>query len=475
MPDQAQSLRRQILDLVTRYHAAAFPPGDFTPGETSVPVAGRVFDAAELVNLVDSSLDFWLTTGRFAAMFERQFARFCGLRHAILVNSGSSANLLALTALTSPTLKERRLQPGDEVITVAAGFPTTVNPIIQNGLVPVFVDVHVPTYNIDVRHLEEARSSRTRAVMLAHTLGNPFDLSSVTDFCRRRGLWLIEDCCDALGATYDGESVGTFGDLATASFYPAHHITTGEGGCVLTNNAQLKRLVESFRDWGRDCWCDPGKDGTCGKRFQWQLGDLPFGYDHKYTYSHIGYNLKATDMQAAVGLSQLQKLPDFVALRRNNFQTLRDGLSDLEEFLILPEPTPASDPSWFGFPLALRPEAPLAREDLLQHLNERRIGTRLLFGGNLTRQPAYRDVPHRTVGDLANSDFVMNNVFWLGLYPGLTEEMLAYIIETLHEHIARATFTDPGNGRRESAVKSAERKAESKIAPDLFPVRDSGP
>jgi CDP-6-deoxy-D-xylo-4-hexulose-3-dehydrase len=434
--DQTPTLRTQILELVAQYHAAAFPPREFVPGQTPVPVAGRVFDAAELVNLVDSSLDFWLTTGRFAAEFERRFAKFCNLRHAMLVNSGSSANLLALTALTSPKLEERRLKPGDEVITVAAGFPTTVNPIIQNGLVPVFVDVDVPTYNIDVSYLEEARSSRTRAVMLAHTLGNPFDLAAVTDFCRRHDLWLIEDCCDALGAMYDGRPVGTFGDLATVSFYPAHHITMGEGGCVLADQAKLKTLVESFRDWGRDCWCDPGRDNTCGKRFDWKLGQLPHGYDHKYTYSHIGYNLKATDMQAAIGLAQLDKLPEFIAARRRNFQALRDGLKDLEEFLVLPEPTPRTEPSWFGFPVAVRPEAPLVRDDLLRYLNDHQIGTRLLFGGNLVRQPAYRDVPHRTVGDLANSDFVMNHVFWLGVYPGLTPEMIAYVVQSIHDYVS---------------------------------------
>lgn len=436
MTDQTPTLRTQILELVAQYHAAAFPPREFVPGQTPVPVAGRVFDAAELVNLVDSSLDFWLTTGRFAAEFERRFAKFCNLRHAMLVNSGSSANLLALTALTSPKLEERRLKPGDEVITVAAGFPTTVNPIIQNGLVPVFVDVDVPTYNIDVSYLEEARSSRTRAVMLAHTLGNPFDLAAVTDFCRRHDLWLIEDCCDALGAMYDGRPVGTFGDLATVSFYPAHHITMGEGGCVLADQAKLKTLVESFRDWGRDCWCDPGRDNTCGKRFDWKLGQLPHGYDHKYTYSHIGYNLKATDMQAAIGLAQLDKLPEFIAARRRNFQALRDGLKDLEEFLVLPEPTPRTEPSWFGFPVAVRPEAPLVRDDLLRYLNDHQIGTRLLFGGNLVRQPAYRDVPHRTVGDLANSDFVMNHVFWLGVYPGLTPEMIAYVVQSIHDYVS---------------------------------------
>ncbi|MBV8864001.1 MAG: lipopolysaccharide biosynthesis protein RfbH, partial [Acidobacteriaceae bacterium] len=332
-----EELRDRILELVTEYHGEAFPTRPFVPGESAVPVSGRVFDAEDMRSLVDSSLDFWLTTGRFAAQFEKQFARWFGIRTATLVNSGSSADLLAVTALTSPKLGDRRLKPGDEVITVAAGFPTTVNPIIQNGLVPVFVDEHVPTYNIDVTMLEEARSERTRAVVIAHTLGNPFNLHAVTDFVRKHDLWLIEDCCDAVGATYKGQKVGTFGDLATVSFYPAHHITMGEGGCVLAEKPLLKTLVESFRDWGRDCWCEPGKENTCGKRFDWQLGDLPHGYDHKYTYSHIGYNLKMTDMQAAVGVSQLKKLPEFIAKRRANFHALREGLKDLEEFFILPE------------------------------------------------------------------------------------------------------------------------------------------
>jgi CDP-6-deoxy-D-xylo-4-hexulose-3-dehydrase len=428
----AQALRARILELVAEYHEAAFPARGFLPGTTPVPVAGRVFDAADLEHLVDASLDFWLTTGRYAARFEMEFARFLGLRHAVLVNSGSSANLLALSCLTSPKLGDEALRPGDEVITVAAGFPTTVNPIVQNRLVPVFVDVTVPTYNIDVRQLEAAWSPRTRAVMIAHTLGNPFDLAAVTDFVQRHDLWLIEDCCDAVGATYGGRPVGTFGDLATVSFYPAHHITMGEGGCVLTDSPRLKTLVESFRDWGRDCWCDPGKDNTCGRRFDWQLGNLPCGYDHKYTYSHIGYNLKVTDMQAAVGVAQLRKLPEFIAARRLNFATLRAGLKDLQEFFLLPEAAPGSQPSWFGFPLAVRPGAPFTRDDLTRYLEGRKIGTRLLFGGNLLRQPAYQGIEHRTAGDLANTDFVMDRVFWLGVYPGLTPVMLAYMLDVIH-------------------------------------------
>ena len=431
MNNRAEDLRRQILDLVAQYCDEAFAPQPFTPGQSPVPVSGRVFDAAEVRELVDASLDFWLTTGRFADRFEREFARFVGVRECVLVNSGSSANLVALSALTSPRLGDRRLVPGDEVITVAAGFPTTVNPILQNNLVPVFIDVTVPTYNADVAQLEAALSPRTRALFFAHTLGNPFDLDAVTEFARRHHLWLIEDCCDAVGSTYRGQKVGTLGDLATTSFYPAHHITMGEGGSVLTNTPLLRTLVESFRDWGRDCWCAPGKDNTCGKRFDWQLGDLPCGYDHKYTYSHIGYNLKLTDMQAAVGVAQLQKLPSFIEARRRNFDALKLGLRELEDFLILPEPTAGSDPSWFGFPIAVRPEAPFTRNHVTRHLEDRKIATRLLFGGNLVRQPAYQGRHFRVVGSLANADFVMNQVFWIGLYPGITPRMIDYTIETL--------------------------------------------
>ena len=431
MSTDAQQLRAQILELVEKYHALQFAPKPFEKGETSIPFAGRVFDAEEVKLLVDSSLDFWLTTGRFAQTFEKQFARFMGLRSAVLVNSGSSANLLALTCLTSPKLGDRRLQPGDEVITVATGFPTTVNPIVQNNLVPVFVDVHVPTYNIDTSMLEAALSSRTRAIMVAHTLGNPFDLGTVTAFARQHDLWLIEDTCDAVGATYNGQKVGTFGDLGTVSFYPAHHMTMGEGGAVLMEKPMLKTLVESFRDWGRDCWCEPGKDNTCGKRFDWQLGELPCGYDHKYTYSHIGYNLKLTDMQAAVGVAQLQKLPSFIAARRRNFELLKEGLKGCEDVFILPEATPNSEPSWFGFPIAVREDAPFSREDIVRHLEGRKIATRLLFGGNLLRQPAYQNVKHRKIGSLKNADFVMNRVFWVGVYPGLRQEHIEYMVESL--------------------------------------------
>ena len=428
----AQDLRERILALVEEYWVEAFAPAEFVPGTTPVPVAGRVFDAEEIRRLVDSSLDFWLTTGRFAEQFEREFAAFFGRRYSVLVNSGSSANLLALSALTSPKLGTRRLRPGDEVITAAAGFPTTVNPTVQCGLVPVFVDIDVPTYNVDVRELEAACSERTRAVMLAHTLGNPFDVAAVKDFTDRHRLWLIEDCCDAVGSTYENKLAGTFGDLATTSFYPAHHITMGEGGAVLGDAPLLKTIVESFREWGRDCWCDPGKANTCGKRFDWELGQLPHGYDHKYIYSHIGYNLKATDMQASVGVAQLKKLPQFIAARKRNYSALRAGLEDLQEFFVLPEATRNSDPSWFGFPLLVRPDAPFSRAELIRFLEDRKIASRALFGGNLIRQPAYADVRYRTVGDLRNSDLVMKQLLWIGVYPGLSAQMIDYVIESLH-------------------------------------------
>jgi len=386
----------------------------------------------EIEFLVNAALDFWLTTGRYADQFEKEFARFIGVRSAILVNSGSSANLVALSTLTSPKLADERLRPGDEVITVAAGFPTTVNPIFQNGLVPVFVDVSLPTFNVNVGQLEVALSDRTGAIVLAHTLGNPFDVDAVVDFARQHDLWLIEDCCDAVGSTYKGQKAGTFGDLATTSFYPAHHITMGEGGCVLSDKPLLKTLAESFRDWGRDCWCAPGKENTCGKRFDWQLGDLPHGYDHKYVYSHVGYNLKATDMQAAVGVAQLKKLPSFINTRKSNFLYLKAGLQDLEEFFVLPEATPHSDPSWFGFPMLVRESAPFSRNSLIDFLTSRKIATRQLFGGNLVRQPAYAGLNYRVVGDLPNSDRIMNQAFWIGVYPGLTRAMLDYVLESFH-------------------------------------------
>ncbi len=433
---RAKELRSQIREMVSAYHREVFPAGPFVPGETPVPVSGRVFDEEEIQYLVDSSLDFWLTTGRFADQFEREFAKFIGVREAILVNSGSSANLLAVSALTSEKLGDRRLIPGDEVITVAAGFPTTVNPIIQNGLVPVFIDVDIPTFNADVSQLEAAVSERTRAVIFAHTLGNPFDLDAMTTFTKKHNLWLIEDCCDAVGSTYRGQKVGTFGDLATVSFYPAHHITMGEGGCVLTNKPLLRTIVESFRDWGRDCWCAPGKADTCGKRFDWQLGELPHGYDHKYIYSHIGYNLKATDMQAAVGVAQLKKLPGFIEARKKNFATLMAGLSELREFFVFPQATDGSDPSWFGFPLMVRSGAPFGRTELVTFLEQKKIASRMLFGGNLVRQPAYQKIRHRVVGKLTNADVTMNQAFWIGVYPGLSSDALEYVATSFHSFVS---------------------------------------
>src|SRR5271154_735467 len=435
MSDQAAELRQQILELTAQYHAAKFPPREFVPGTSVVPVSGKVIGAEDICSVVDSALDAWFTTGRFAKEFESKLALFVGVRSASLVNSGSSANLVALSALTSPKLGERQLKPGDEVITVAAGFPTTVNPILQNRLVPVFLDVTLPTYEIDVTRLEEARSERTKAVMIAHTLGNVFDLDAVTAFCRKYKLWLVEDCCDALGSTYKGQKVGTFGDIATVSFYPAHHITMGEGGAVMTDKPTLQVLIDSFRDWGRDCWCEPGMDNTCGKRFDWQLGSLPCGYDHKYTYSHVGYNLKATDMQAALGLSQIEKLPYFIERRRENFKYLKKLLQPLEQYLMLPAAGENSDPSWFGFPIAVKADAPFSRDQLTRHLESNKIGTRLIFAGNLLRQPAYEGYEHRVVGDLKNTDFVMNQVFWIGVYPGLTTEMLDFIAKVMTEFV----------------------------------------
>jgi CDP-6-deoxy-D-xylo-4-hexulose-3-dehydrase len=430
---EAEVLRSRIRELVAEYHAAAFAAAPFVPGQSSVPVSGRVFGASEVQHLVDAGLDFWLTTGRFAARFERAFAKVMGARHAMLANSGSSANLLAVSALTSPLLEGRELREGDEVITVAAGFPTTVNPIFQNRLVPVFVDVDLPSYGIDTSQLEAAVSPKTRAVVVAHTLGNPYDIGAVAEFAKRHDLFVVEDCCDAVGATFDGKSVGTFGDLATVSFYPAHHITMGEGGCVLAHKPVFKRIVESFRDWGRDCWCDPGKENTCGKRFEWQLGDLPHGYDHKYTYSHIGYNLKLTDMQASVGVAQLDRLDDFVAARRRNFAYLHEGLRDLDDVLELAGVHPKAEPSWFGFPMRVRDQAPFNRNAFVHFLEGRKIATRLLFGGNLVRQPAYRGLPFRVVGDLARTEQVMRGTLWVGVYPGLTTEMLDWIIASVRE------------------------------------------
>jgi CDP-6-deoxy-D-xylo-4-hexulose-3-dehydrase len=431
------SVKQRILELVGSYHAETWPEKPFIPGETRIPVSGRVFDANDLIMLVESSLDFWLTTGRFADEFEREFAKFLHVRNAILCNSGSSANLLAISALTSPKLKARALHPGDEVVTVAAGFPTTVNPIFQLGLRPVFVDIDLGTYNVNITKLEEAITKKTKAIFLAHTLGNPFNLNAVRQIAQDYRLWLIEDNCDALGSLYDGRFTGSFGDLATVSFYPAHHITMGEGGCVLTHSPLLKTLVESFRDWGRDCWCDPGMENTCGKRYGWKLGDLPDGYDHKYIYSHIGYNLKLTDMQAAVGVSQLKKLPGFIRARRENWDFLKSNLAQLEDFFILPEPTENSIPSWFGFLLTLRPELKITRKELLEYLYNKKIDTRLLFGGNISKQPAYKGKDFRIYGDLSNSDIAMERSFWIGVFPGLTKPMLEYVLENLYSYCDR--------------------------------------
>lgn len=433
--DTPEGLRQAIADLVRRYAAVAHVPKPFVPGEGAVPVSGKVYGAPEMVALVESSLDFWLTTGRFNEAFEQRLAAFLGIKNVLTVNSGSSANLLAATALTSPLLGEKALRPGDEVITCATGFPTTVNPLLQNGLVPVFLDVQIPTYNMDMTALEAALSPRTRAIMLAHTLGNPFDLDTVMVFAKRHSLFVIEDCCDALGATYQGKLVGNFGSIGTLSFYPAHHITMGEGGAVFTANSLLRRALESLRDWGRDCWCAPGKDNTCKKRFDWQLGDLPHGYDHKYTYSHLGYNLKITDMQAAVALEQMNRLDGFIAARRANFARLQHLFASLQDIFILPEATPGSEPSWFGYCLTLRDDAPFKREALLRFLNDRKIGTRLLFGGNLLRQPYMQGRQYRVMGDLVASDRVMRQTFWLGVYPGLTDDHLTYAVEQVGQFV----------------------------------------
>jgi len=421
-------LRQMAHNIVEKHYDAVHQKDEnFIPGETYIRYAGRVYDAEEMKALVDSSLDFWLTAGRFAKHFEEEFSSFLRVKHCLLTNSGSSANLLAISALTSPKLGERRLKPGDEIITTACAFPTTVNPIIQNNLVPVFLDVDVGAYNIQADKIEAALSPKTKAIFLAHTLGNPFDLDRVMSVVRKHNLWLIEDNCDALGSRYNGQYTGTFGHIATLSFYPPHHITTGEGGALVTSDAQLKRLIGSFRDWGRDCWCEPGGDNTCGKRFGWQLGTLPYGYDHKYIYSHIGYNLKATDMQAAVGAAQLKKLPDFIEARRRNWGLLYEGLKKYDDSFILPRVTDNAEPSWFGFPLTIKERAPFSRNEIVNYLEENRIATRLLFAGNITRQPSFETVKYRIYGELKNTDFIVNNTFWIGVYPGLTSEMLEYI------------------------------------------------
>ncbi|SBT11692.1 lipopolysaccharide biosynthesis protein RfbH [Vibrio celticus] len=428
-----EQLRSQIAELVEQYAALEYAPKEFVGGESVVPPSGKVLGAKELQLMVEASLDGWLTTGRFNDAFEKRLGEYLGVPYVLTTTSGSSANLLALTALTSPKLGDRQLKPGDEVITVAAGFPTTVNPTIQNGLIPVFVDVDIPTYQIKPEMIEAAVTDKTKAIMVAHTLGNVFDLTEARRVADKYNLWLVEDCCDALGSTYNGQMVGTFGDISTLSFYPAHHITMGEGGAVFTKDKELRKLIESFRDWGRDCYCAPGCDNTCKKRFDMQLGSLPQGYDHKYTYSHLGYNLKITDMQAACGLAQMDRVEDLVQARKDNYAYLREGLASCEEFIILPEATENSDPSWFGFPITIREESGIDRVELLKFMDQYKIGTRLLFAGNLTRQPYFENVNYRVVGDLTNTDLIMNNTFWIGVYPGLDQDHLNFVIEKFEE------------------------------------------
>jgi CDP-4-dehydro-6-deoxyglucose reductase, E1 len=434
-PKSADAIRREISELVQQYANIAYAPSVFLPGASVVPPSGKLMGAQELKYMVEASLDGWLTTGRFNAEFEKKLAAFIGIKHLITVNSGSSANLVAFNTLTSPKLGERAIKKGDEVIGVAAGFPTTVNPILQFGAVPVFVDVDQLTHNIDASKIEAAIGPKTKAIMLAHSLGNPFNLDVVTALCKKYNLWLVEDCCDALGSTYRGQMVGTFGDIATLSFYPAHHITMGEGGAVFTKHDELKNIAESFRDWGRDCYCQPGKDNTCGKRFCQQLGDLPFGYDHKYTYSHLGYNLKITDMQAACGLAQLEKAPEFIQARKDNFAFLKQRLKECEEFISLPEATEHSDPSWFGFPITLKENCPVTRLDLLTYLDQNKIGTRLLFAGNLTRQPYMNGAQYRISEDLINTDIVMNKTFWIGVQPSLTNDMMEFSAQKIESFL----------------------------------------
>jgi CDP-4-dehydro-6-deoxyglucose reductase, E1 len=425
---QEQIIRDEILQKVKQLYSLRKEKERFIPGKTIIPFAGRIYDENEMMSLVDSSLDFWLTAGRYAERFESEFAEFFGVKSCSLVNSGSSANLIALTTLTSYKLGDKRLKPGDEVITVATGFPTTVNPIIQNGLIPVFVDVDVPTCNIKAEDIEKAVSSKTRAIMIAHTLGNSFNLDVVMEVVKKYDLFLVEDCCDAVGATYRGKKVGTYGHIATVSFYPAHHMTMGEGGAVLTNDLKLERIIRSFRDWGRDCYCDPGSNNTCGRRFQFQMGTLPYGYDHKYIYTHIGYNLKVLDLQPAIGVEQLKKLPQFIESRNNNFKALKSALMKYEQYLILPEATENSEPSWFGFPITVKEDAGFTKNDIVEFLEKNKIMTRMLFGGNLTRQPAYQEIEKRVVGDLKNSDIIMNYTFFIGVYPGIDEERMNYMV-----------------------------------------------
>ena len=426
-------IKHQIHALIKEYHDEAFKTKPFIAGESPVPVSGKVFDHNELTYITDSALDAWFTTGKFNAEFEKKLAKYINVKSVLTVNSGSSANLVAFSALTAIELGEDRIKPGDEVITVAASFPTTVNPIIQYGAIPVFLDVTIPGYEIDVTYLEKALTAKTKAVVIAHTMGNVFDLDAITSFCEKHDLWLMEDCCDALGATYKGQHVGTFGDIATLSFYPAHHITMGEGGAIYTSNSKLKKIAESYRDWGRDCWCEPGKDNTCGLRFCQKLGDLPEGYDHKYIYSRQGFNLKITDMQAALGLAQLEKLDEFIKIRKHNFNLIRKGLEKHVSKLILPESTPFSEPSWFGLLITVKKDAGISRNDLAQKLNEKNIGTRLLFAGDLRKQPYIKNVNYRTVGDLPNTDIIVNDTFWVGVTPMINDEMIVYMLKCFDE------------------------------------------
>ena len=431
-----KTLRNEIFQKVKEFYLLKKKEqNEFAPGDSYIPYAGRVYDEKEVISLVDSALDFWLTTGKYAKQFETEFAEFLGVKHCLLTNSGSSANLLAVSALTSSKLGEKRLKPGDEVITVAAAFPTTVNPIVQNNLIPVFVDVDIGTYNIQANKIEDAISDKTRAIFIAHTLGNPFNLNKVMDMAKKHNLWVIEDNCDALGSKYNGQYTGTFGHIATFSFYPPHHITMGEGGALVTNDTQLKRLIESFRDWGRDCWCEPGCDNSCNNRFEQQFGELPFGYDHKYVYSHLGYNLKLTDMQAAIGVEQLKKLPSFIEARKQNFRMLYDELKKYDNYFILPEVKPEAEPSWFGFLLTVREDAGFTKDDIVKYLEDNKIATRMLFAGNITKHPSFEDVEYRVHDNLTNTDRIMNDTFWIGVYPGLTNEIIKYVIQKFEEFI----------------------------------------
>ncbi len=433
MKSKAESIKEEIFSLIKQYHDEVYGNKKFISGESTIPVSGKVFDEKELQLMTEAALDGVFTTGRFNTEFEKKLAKFIGIKSLITVNSGSSANLIAAATLTADELGDRALRPGDEFITVAVSFPTTINPFLLYGLTPVFLDVEIPTYEIDIARLEEAIGPKTKAIVIAHTLGNTFQVEEIHKIAKKHKLWLVEDCCDALGATYNNKHVGTFGDIATLSFYPAHHITMGEGGAVYTNNAKLKKIMESFRDWGRDCWCEPGKDNTCAKRFEWQLGDLPFGYDHKYIYSRLGYNLKITDMQAALGLAQLEKLEEFIRIRRHNFDKLKAGLIDLSDKLILPEATRNASPSWFGFLITLKPEAGITRNDLIYQLTKNKIATRLLFAANIKKQPYFKNHVYREVGELKNTEIILNQTFWIGVTPMINDEMIDYMIDIFHQ------------------------------------------